>query len=202
MCIFRDNMGKVSNDLKLEIIRLNNQGLSASGISKCLREKGHSVTRQQVNYWRNQIRLWYYVPGVTKRKKGVFKKVCVRDTKVVRRALSANQLQSSSDIHKELKRDGYDLSHSTTKKVISACGLENACPRYGQMVRDTNKEKRVNFCLNLIEADDKFSDIIFTGECSVQLHQNKRVLYREKDRSGGVLPKPKYPLKVHVWGGG
>lgn len=69
----------------------------------------------------------------------------VRDTEVVKPTLSANQLQSSLEIHKELKRDGYELSHSTTKKVIRAHEIRNVCPRYGQMERDTNKEKKSEF---------------------------------------------------------
>ena len=35
----------------------------------------------------------------------------------------------------------------------------------------------------------------------MQLHDNKIVVYREKDSVAPVLPKPKHPLKVHVWAG-
>ncbi|CAC5414704.1 unnamed protein product [Mytilus coruscus] len=43
--------------------------------------------------------------------------------------------------------------------------------------------------------------IVRRRKCSVQLHNNKIVIYREKDSVAPVLPKPKHPLKVHVWAG-
>ncbi|CAC5361626.1 unnamed protein product [Mytilus coruscus] len=69
------------------------------------------------------------------------------------------------------------------------------------MVRDANKVKRVSFPKKNIANNDNFDNIIFTDECSVQLHDNKIVIYRERDSVAPVLPKPKHPLKVHVWAG-
>ena len=70
-------------------------------------------------------------------------------------------------------------------------------PRYGQMVRDANKLKWVDFCERLIAKNDRFDDVIFSDECSIQLHQNKLCSYRPKDFCAVVLPK--HPLKIHVW---
>ena len=78
-------------------------------------------------------------------------------------------------------------------------GFNHSRSRYGQMVRDANKLKRVDFCERLIAKNDKFDDVIFSDECSIQLHQNKLCSYRPKDSSAAVLPKPKNPLKIHVW---
>ncbi|CAG2247884.1 unnamed protein product [Mytilus edulis] len=69
------------------------------------------------------------------------------------------------------------------------------------MVREPNKLKRVLFSKAAIADNDNFDNIIFTDECSVQLHDNKVIIYREKDSVAPVLPKPKHPLKVHVWAG-
>lgn len=44
---------------------------------------------------------------------------------------------------------------------------------------------------------ENFADIIFTDECTVQLHDNKVVIYPLKDE---VAP-PKHPVKLQVWGG-
>ena len=194
-------MVKISHELKLEIIRLQEQGLKTSSIVKHLNSKGHSICRQQVDYWCKQYICGYFEPGVIKPKKGIFKKVSVRDAEIVEKVLSENPQQSATDVHKILKSDGYTLSLSTTKRVISAVGYTSASPRYGQLVRDTNKEKRIRFCQTLITSNDTLSDIIFTDECSVQLHQNKQVMYRCKDSPRETIPKPKHPLKVHVWGG-
>jgi hypothetical protein len=51
----------------------------------------------------------------------------------------------------------------------------------------------------LIDTNETFDDIIFSDESSIQLHQNKTVMYRLKRSLPAGLPKPKHPLKVHVW---
>ncbi|CAC5367943.1 unnamed protein product [Mytilus coruscus] len=66
------------------------------------------------------------------------------------------------------------------------------------MVRDANKVKRVAFAKENITNNDNFDNIIFTDECSVQLHDNKIVIYRERDSVAPVLPKPKHPLKHNI----
>ncbi|KAK3106818.1 hypothetical protein FSP39_000486 [Pinctada imbricata] len=100
-----------------------------------------------------------------------------------------------------LRDNGTVVSKATTRKLISASGLTSAKPRYCQVVRDANKEKRVSFCESLIQANDTLGNVIFTDECTVQLHNNKVVVYRLKDASAPYVPKPKHPLKIHVWAG-
>jgi hypothetical protein len=55
-------------------------------------------------------------------------------------------------------------SKSTVRKVIDAAGFTATAPRYGQMVRNVNKEKRVRFAEACI-ANDNFNGVIFTDEC-------------------------------------
>ncbi|CAC5364756.1 unnamed protein product [Mytilus coruscus] len=69
------------------------------------------------------------------------------------------------------------------------------------MIREVNKVKRVDFCTQLVLDNDNFNDIVFTDECTVQLHDNKVVVYRLRNESATPIPQPKHPLKVHVWGG-
>ena len=67
------------------------------------------------------------------------------------------------------------------------------------MVREVTKVKRADFCASLIEIDDSFYDVIFSDESSIQLHNNKTTSYRPFDSQNPSMPKPKHPLKVHVW---
>jgi hypothetical protein len=48
---------------------------------------------------------------------------------------------------------------------------------------------------------DNFNDVIFTDECSVQLHGNKIAVYRLKDSVAPLIPMPKHPYKVNVSAG-
>jgi hypothetical protein len=69
-----------------------------------------------------------------------------------------------------LAQKGACASKSTVRKVIDAAGFTATALRYGQMVRNVNKEKRVRFAEACIANDDNFNGVIFTDECSVQLH--------------------------------
>ena len=108
---------------------------------------------------------------------------------------------TSTDIQKELAANGTDVSNSTVKRMIHEVGYSTSSPRYAQMIREPNKIKRVEFCKNLISVDEHFNDIVFTDECTVQLHDNKIVVYRLKDSAAPPIPLPKHAFKVYVWGG-
>jgi hypothetical protein len=56
------------------------------------------------------------------------------------------------------------------------------------MIRNVNKEKRVTFCKQLVADSENFVDIIFTDECTVQLHDNKVVIYHLKDEVVPPIP--------------
>ena len=130
-----------------------------------------------------------------------FQSITDSDISNVRTALREKRTMTSTDIHRLLAEKGSHTSKTTVHKVIDAAGFTGGAPRYGQMIRHVNKEKRMTFCKTLITKNDSFNDIIFTDECSVQLHGNKIVVYREKDCPAPIIPKPKHPLKIHVWAG-
>ena len=44
-------------------------------------------------------------------------------------------------------------------------------------------------------------NVIFSDECSISLQQYRRTCYRKIDEPTKCKPKPKHPLKVHVWAG-
>lgn len=69
----------------------------------------------------------------------------------------------------------------------------------GQRVRNANKVKSVEFCEYLIASKDTLDDVIFSGECSNQLKQNKSCNYRPKESHVTVIAKPKLPLKIYLW---
>jgi len=104
-------------------------------------------------------------------------------------------------MHRQLKDDDAEFSLSTTKSLIEKAGFTSDKPRYAQMVRGPNTEARVLFCKNLVDSNDNMNDIIFTDESTIQLHNNKTTCYRLKDSRSHALPKPKHPLKVHIWAG-
>ncbi|CAC5391036.1 unnamed protein product [Mytilus coruscus] len=138
---------------------------------------------------------------LSRKKIPTFKSITDADIDFVKSTLDENPTQTCSDIMRRLSDKGTITSKSTVRKMIDSAGYTASTPRYGQMIREANKLKRVEFCKQLIAVNEQFDDIIFTDEATVQLHDNKVVIYRRKDCVAPVLPKPKHPLKVHVWGG-
>ena len=64
-----------------------------------------------------------------------------------------------------------------------------------------NKRKRLLWCKEQLKYNEEFTDVIFTDECSVQLEQHSRICFRKQSQPRKLKPRPKHPLKLHIWGG-
>ena len=73
-------------------------------------------------------------------------------------------------------------------------------PHYCQIIRQINKEKRHLWCLQQLVNGEDFSDYIWTDECTVVI-ERKQKTYRRVSQPRKLKPKPKHPLRLHVWGG-
>ena len=74
-------------------------------------------------------------------------------------------------------------------------------PKHCQLIRERNKEKRLEWCQKMLDTKEQFEDVIFAGESSIQLETHRKRCYRKKCAPRMLKPRPKHPLKVHVWGG-
>lgn len=52
-----------------------------------------------------------------------------------------------------------------------------------------------------MRANEKFADVVFTDECTVQLEQHSRVCFRKRLQPRSLKQRAKHPVKVHIWGG-
>lgn len=43
--------------------------------------------------------------------------------------------------------------------------------------------------------------MIFTDETTIQLEQHSRICFRKRYHPRALKPRPKHPVKIHVWGG-
>ncbi len=68
---------------------------------------------------------------------------------------------------------------------------------YCQLIRTVNREKRYEWALGYL--DDPFTE--WTDETTVQLETHKRRCCRKLGEAAFLKPRPKHPLKVHVWAG-
>lgn len=71
------------------------------------------------------------------------------------------------------------------------------------MIRHQNKHKRFIWVAdNYVEMlENGFEDVIWTDETTVQLESHRRHSYRKIGESATLKPRPKHPLKLHVWAG-
>lgn len=94
------------------------------------------------------------------------------------------------------------LSLMTIKRARRAQGWRYANVKYAQFVRAQNKPKRVKWCKNVLASGEKFLDIVFTDEMTVQLEQyRRRALCLKGDKIMIIRSRVKHPVKVHVWAG-
>lgn len=98
-----------------------------------------------------------------------------------------------------LKTLGYNVSTSTILKVRRDLGWSFKGSAYCQLIRDVNKVKRLVWAKRHL--DDNFCDVIWTDETTVQLETHKRYCCRKNGKKPKYKPRPKHPIKVHVWGG-
>ena len=195
-------MPKLQHDDHLKIISLFRDGWSPKAIQRKFNDEGQlagwSTIKDVIKkYQRGDI--GYSVPEEQPIPR--FNKIYDDDIAVIQAAFSENCRQSSRDIMRRLACRGTNASKSTVKKAIKAAGFTATKPRYCQMIRAPNKEKRVEFCKQLLDTNDNFNDVIWSDECSIQLHDNKVVIYRPTDGLAEMVSQPKHPYKIHVWGG-
>ena len=57
------------------------------------------------------------------------------------------------------------------------------------------------WCKVQLDNKEKFEKLVFTDECTVQLDHHGRLCFRKQEQPRALKQRPKYPAKVHIWGG-
>lgn len=118
-------------------------------------------------------------------------------------AISENDELTTRQLHSLLveRFPGLRISLSTVRRARADLGWVVTTPKYCQLIRDGNKEKRLAWCQKMVQDEERFDDVIFTDESSVMLEKHRKKCYRRKGDPRKLKPRPKHPVKVHVWGG-
>ena len=123
--------------------------------------------------------------------------------RVIDDALTQNDELTTQQLYNVLIRKFPNLcvSLSTVKRARYELGWVVTMPKYCQMIREANKAKRLAWCKKMIEEDESFDSVVFPDESSVMLESHRKKCYRRRGEPRKLKPKPKHPVKVHVWGG-
>ena len=80
----------------------------------------------------------------------------------------------------EQRWPGLKVSISSIKRVRKHdLGWICTRPKYCQLIRVANREKRLEWCQEMITAKETFDNVIWSDECSVQLDNHGRMCFRK-----------------------
>ena len=186
-------MSKLTLTLKRAVLQFRSSGLSARQIAeKLASELSVHVSRQAICYF-----LLHY----NRTKRLARRPGSGRPTKISQAVLNAVEAKMQCDdettatqLQTLLERCGYNISLSTIRRARSLLGWTFHGSRYCQLIRSVNKEKRFVWAQMCLADQDEFSD-----ETSIQLECYRRHCFRKANEQPRLKPRPKHPLKVHVW---
>ena len=52
----------------------------------------------------------------------------------------------------------------------------------------------------MLDAKEKFQDVVWSDKCTVQLDNHSRVCFHQKKEPRKLKPRLKHPVKIHIWG--
>ena len=132
-----------------------------------------------------------------------------RPTKLTERVLELIEQKMQSDDETTVKElallirseFGYWISLRTVLKGRKLLGWTSRGAAYCQLIRQQNKEKRLRWARENLH--DDFVDVVWSDETTVQLETHRRFCCRKKgkDQKPRYKPRPKHPIKLHVWAG-
>ena len=135
--------------------------------------------------------------------RGSRKKLNVQHYCFIDEVLCKDDEVTCTQLHEELHKRfrDIDVSLSTVKRAKKDLGWISSTPHYCQLIREANKPKRVEWCRKCIDDDERFTNVIWTDECSVQLDPHRKQVSRRRGLAKPLKPRPKHPQKIHIWGG-
>ena len=192
-------MPKYSNYVRTRIELLHNQDLHPAGILKTLKGEGLVVSLSGITRMIKKLRLTGSVANLPR--SGRPRKLSVEARAFIDQQMRKNDEMTSAKIQKKLAKRGISVSSSTVRRSRKQQGWTLQRTAYCQLIRDANKVKRLEFAQRVLESGDTFHNVIFSDECSISLQSYRHTCFRMADEPTKRKPKPKHPLKVHVWGG-
>ena len=193
-------MAEVSHYIKHTILYLASKGWTAGYISSHLQEMYEvDLSRQSVSKF-----LSYYRSNKSVlRKSGSRRKTKITpEVKcIVEAKIQSDSETTATQLQQVLHISGISISLTTLKQYRRELGWTFHGSRYSHMIRELNRVKRLEWCVQQIQEKDDFEDVIWSDETSIQLDSHHRHAFRRKDQARKLTPRPKQLVKVQVWAG-
>lgn len=173
-----------SDYIKLRIVFFYSYlGYRPSRIKTLLEYEGILVSSRGVAKFINR----YLATGSIARQPGSGRKTKVTPQiqQIVENQMRTDDETTASQLHVILAQLGHRISLRTILRCRTALGWTFRGSAYCQLIRDKNKTKRLAWARK--NKRDKFPDVVFTDESSIQLESHRRFCCRKE----GELPRNK-----------
>ena len=186
-----------SDYVKQRILSYRRLGKSYGEIVRCLADEGLKATKVGVYKFVSR----YQETGTISRKpgSGMASKFTEDAERIIEDQMNKDDETTGMELKNLLGKSGIQVATSTVLKWRNDIGWTSKGTRYCQMIRDVNKQKRLEWAK--LNKDMSFEDLIYTDETTVQIETHRRTCCYKRGQKPRYKPKPKHPLKVHVWAG-
>ena len=172
-------------------------GASISEIVNCLKSEGIITCRQTV--WRFQCHLRTHGFTSPLPKSGRRTKLSGRVLQSIENSMQTDDETTGKELVSSLSRNGVSISKTTALKGRKLLGWTRRGTAYCQLIRAVNCVKRLEWAQQNL--GETFEDVVWSDETSVQLETHRRFHCYNKGQKPRYKPRPKHPVKVHVWAG-
>ena len=172
---------------------LLSEGNTAARVVTLLRNEGISTTRQTVWRFEKHVRLHGYIEPL--QKSGRPSKLATPNLQELDNAMERDDETTGKELVALLQRKGISVSKSTVYRARRKLGWTSRGTAYCQLIRAPNRAKRLEWARQNLGSS--FDYVIWSDETTVQLETHRQFCCRKK----GQKPRPKHPIKVHVWAG-
>ena len=196
-------MGRLSLETRSKVIVMWGNGYPVTVIQERLLQEGVSISKVSLFALIKKFKSTKLVVDLKRNPRSSILEEChyrfIDETMTEDNELTSRQLFSLFTA----KYPELQLSISTVKRAHRHLGWISKKTRYCALIREANKEKRLQWCNERVEQNDlQFDDVIFSDESSVQLESHRKTCYHKIGQPSRLCGRPKHPAKVHVWGGG
>lgn len=191
---------RLSIEARIRVVRLRKNGMSYAKIVEDLKKIDVTVSRTALSVLYKKYRETGSVEYQKRTGKSRlhtqahtdFVNKCMNDVPDMSAKVLKGKIQEEFDIN---------VSKSAVTRFRRKLGWTLSLTHYNQMIREPNKEKRVDWCKVQVDNKETFDDVIFTDESKIMMKNICRRSYRMKGQPKKGIPKAKHPYSVMVWGG-
>lgn len=173
--------------------------LKPTAIVLCLKEEGFKVSVRGVAYLLKRFKHTKSIHDAPRSGRPL--SLSDANHSRIEALLSEDDEMTTTALLNKLREEGDSVSRSSVARARQRLGWTARSTRYCQLIRANNRLKRVEFCEMLLRTADTFENVIFTDETIVVLTSNTRKTYHKAGEARKFKPKPKYPVRVLIWGG-